>query len=71
LSNAEAALNAKSEFFRLSSPDYILAKGYSITTLNGKALKSADTLKHGDLVETKLAKGKFSSRVYTEETTAE
>jgi exodeoxyribonuclease VII large subunit len=63
LSNAEAALNAKSEFFRLSSPDYILAKGYSITTLNGKALKQAKDVKTGDLIETQVATGRFVSRV--------
>ena len=50
-------------FFLLSSPDYILAKGYSITLKNGKAVKSAKELSQGDIVETVLAEGKIESSV--------
>jgi len=63
LSNAESDLKEKTLFFKLSSPDYILAKGYSITYKNGKAVKSAKDVQEGDTVETLLAKGKITSKV--------
>ena len=59
----ESRLKEKESFFRFSSPDYILAKGYSITLKNGKAVKSAKELQQGDVVETVLADGKLRSRV--------
>jgi exodeoxyribonuclease VII large subunit len=45
----------------LSSPAYILAKGYSITLKDGKAVKSAKELQKGDFLETILAEGKVQS----------
>jgi len=59
----ESRLKEKESFFRLSSPDYILAKGYSITLKNGKAVKSAKELSPGDRIETVLAEGKIESVV--------
>ena len=59
----ESRLKEKQSFFRLSSPDYILAKGYSITLKNGKAIKSAKELSQGDVVETVLAEGNVKSIV--------
>jgi len=62
----ESRLKEKESFFRLSSPDYILAKGYSITLKNGKAVKSAKKLSQGDSIETVLAEGKVKSVVMLE-----
>jgi exodeoxyribonuclease VII large subunit len=59
----ESQLKEKESFFRLSSPDYILAKGYSITLKNGKAVKSPEELSQNDVIETILAKGKVKSVV--------
>ncbi|MDR0427631.1 MAG: exodeoxyribonuclease VII large subunit [Dysgonamonadaceae bacterium] len=59
----EKELQTKENFLKLSSPEYILSKGYSITLKNGKALKTSDGLKAGDVVETVLSKGKFESIV--------
>jgi len=59
----ESQLKEKETFFRFSSPEYILAKGYSITLKNGKAVKSAKELSQGDVVETALAEGKIESVV--------
>ena len=59
----ESRLKEKESFFRLSSPEYILAKGYSITLKNGKAVKSAKELSQGDSIETVLAEGKVESVV--------
>jgi exodeoxyribonuclease VII large subunit len=61
----ESQLKEKDSFFRLSSPSYILAKGYSITLKKGKAVKSAKELKQGDVIETVLAEGKVESIVDT------
>lgn len=59
----EVRLKEKESFFRFSSPEYILAKGYSITLKNGKAVKSAKELSQGDIIETVLAEGKMKSGV--------
>ncbi|MDR2844416.1 MAG: exodeoxyribonuclease VII large subunit [Candidatus Symbiothrix sp.] len=56
-------LQAKEAFFKMSSPQYILSKGYSITMKNGKAVKSAQSLCAGDTIETLLSEGKISSTV--------
>jgi exodeoxyribonuclease VII large subunit len=44
-------------------PQLILNRGYSLTTLNGKAVKNAAALKAGDKIETRLATGKLTSTV--------
>ena len=59
----DSRLKEKESFFRFSSPEYILAKGYSITLKNGKAIKSAKELSQDDVVETILAEGKAKSIV--------
>ena len=61
LAGKESDLKEKEAFFKLSSPDYILAKGYSITLKNGKAIKSNKQLKAGDTVETLLKEGQIKS----------
>ncbi|KJU85795.1 Exodeoxyribonuclease VII large subunit [Candidatus Magnetobacterium bavaricum] len=45
------------------NPENILKRGYSITTLNGKALKSADEVKTGDVITTQLMQGVIYSAV--------
>ena len=44
-----------------ASPEHILSLGYSITRLNGKAVRDASNLKPGDEVETTVADGTFTS----------
>lgn len=44
-------------------PELVLKRGYSITTHNGKALKSISALQSGDLLETRLEQGMIQSRV--------
>lgn len=48
---------------KAASPDELLKRGYSITLKDGKALTDISQLRQGDEVETRLAKGKFKSRV--------
>ena len=47
--------------FEAASPEHILSLGYSITRLNGKAVRDAAALKPGDVVETTVAGGTFTS----------
>lgn len=46
---------------RFADPRNILERGYSITRLNGKSVKSISGLQEGDMVETLLADGKLES----------
>ena len=48
---------------RLADPRKVLERGYSITRLNGKALKEIGELQPGDLLETEVAHGKIKSKV--------
>jgi exodeoxyribonuclease VII large subunit len=66
LRNEETKWKEKESFFRLSSPEYILAKGYSITLKNGKSVKSADSLTDKDVIRTILAQGEIVSVVKQE-----
>jgi exodeoxyribonuclease VII large subunit len=63
LAAQHSQLKEKESFFKLSSPEYILAKGYSITLKDKKAVKSAKELQEGDVIETILAEGKIVSAV--------
>jgi len=48
---------------KASDPANILSKGYSITTLDGKVVKSARQLTEGKIIETILSEGKVSSTI--------
>lgn len=45
------------------NPENVLMKGYSITCLNGKTINNTDQLEEGQLLETILYKGKFTSKI--------
>ena len=44
-------------------PQIILQRGYSLTTLHGKAIRDAAVIKEGDTIVTRFAKGSVSSIV--------
>lgn len=44
-------------------PELTLRRGYSITTVNGRALRTMNDVKEGDIVVTRLGKGKIKSTV--------
>lgn len=56
-------LNATELNVENMSPQKVLKRGYSITLLNGKAVKSGEELKEGDTIETQLSSGIVSSKV--------
>lgn len=45
------------------SPLAVLERGYSVTFFGEKVVKSAEELKKGDVVTTRLARGKFTAKV--------
>ena len=45
------------------SPLGTLARGYSLTTLDGQMVRDSATVAEGDEIETKLKSGKIISRV--------
>ncbi len=47
----------------LLDPGRILKRGFSITLLNGKALKNSKKVKNGDILHTRLYKGTVTSKV--------
>ena len=49
----------------LTDPVKILARGYSITTYNGRALKDTDSITKNVIIETRLYKGNIISEVQT------
>jgi len=49
------------------SPLAVLERGYSVTFAGERVVKSAEELKKGDIVITRLARGKFTSKVEGEE----
>ena len=46
---------------QLLDPQQVLNRGYSITTKNGKLIKSREEVMHGEVIETRLKKGKIKS----------
>lgn len=63
LSRAQRQLDHTTQLLAALHPETVLQRGYSLTHLNGKALRSAQELQPGDAIETQLAEGRVSSRV--------
>ena len=63
LTTSETRLISLSDKLRLLDPQYILSRGYSITSHNGKMILNANKLKADDVVETQTYKGSFTSKV--------
>jgi exodeoxyribonuclease VII large subunit len=47
----------------LLSPDNVLKRGYTITSLNGQIIKGSKSLKDGDVIDTRFSDGKVKSKV--------
>jgi exodeoxyribonuclease VII large subunit len=52
-----------SDIVKILDPINTLKRGYSITSVNGKALRDTSSLKSGDSVKTRLADGEIISVV--------
>lgn len=56
-------LNLIQEKLRLVDPQNIIKRGYSLTMIDGKIVKSVSLIKEGDLIETRLSDGTVESKV--------
>ena len=63
LTSEHHKLELTSEKLKALDPTLLLARGYSITMLNGRAVKDASLLPPGTEIETRLAKGSVISKV--------
>ena len=65
LDNEKDILNRIEKHVNILDPINILKRGFSITLLNGKAVKSHDDVKPGDKITTIVANGEIQSEVRT------
>ncbi len=56
-------LQLLSQRIKAQDPELLLKRGYSITLKDGKSVRSAEQLKPGDIIETRLAEGIVRSEV--------
>jgi len=56
-------LNFLHNSIKLSDPGLILKRGFSISRINGKAIKDASMLKENDILETQLYRGSVKSKI--------
>ena len=56
-------LGSVQEKLRLVDPQNILKRGYSLTMMNGKIVKSVQQVNAGDVLETRLSDGRLESNV--------
>lgn len=65
LKNRNSMLDTLQRNVSILSPENVLKRGYSITTLNGKALRSVEGLEPGTAITTALAEGTITSIIQT------
>ena len=63
LRNEQKRIELNESKLRSASPDRILRLGFSITRLDGKAVRDVTQLREGDEIETSLASGTLKSIV--------
>ncbi|MGD0583872.1 MAG: exodeoxyribonuclease VII large subunit [Bacteroidales bacterium] len=63
LRQKQTELNSLTNTVNLLSPEKVLQRGYTITSMNGKILTSSETLKRDDTIDTLFSDGKVSSMV--------
>ena len=57
------AIQRYEHFVTLSLPENMLKRGYSITTKNGKTIKSVSDIKVGDIIQTRFSNGEIDSKI--------
>lgn len=63
IAESNEKLRSLSELISALSPMNTLKRGYSITRINGKAVKTSDQIKEGDVVETTTSSFSFTSKI--------
>ena len=61
LTNHHHKLEIIAERIKMSDPQLMLKRGYSITTVNGHTLRDPKNVRAGDIIETRLEKGTLKS----------
>lgn len=61
LRRAADSLDARQNLTDALSPAATIRRGYSVTRINGKAVRSAEKLKPGDIITTELSDGSVTS----------
>ena len=57
------ALQHLAQLIQLSDPKQLLRRGFSISRVNGKAIRSKDDLRVGDVIQTEVLDGNFTSTI--------
>ncbi len=57
------AIQKYEHFVSLSLPENMLKRGYTITTLNGKTIKSVKDIALGDVIQTRFIDGEIDSKI--------
>jgi exodeoxyribonuclease VII large subunit len=63
LSNLSNRLSGFDKTLNILNPENVLRRGYTITSLNGKILKSSIQLKRDDIIDTRFTDGAVASKV--------
>lgn len=63
LQTSQHSLNLLELSIKANDPEKLLLRGYTLTLINGKIIKSINEVKDGDVVETKLKDGNLHSLV--------
>ncbi len=63
INNERNALSIREKTIEMHSPTFMLSKGYTITTLNGKRISSAKDVKIGEKIRTFAIDGDFTSTI--------
>lgn len=66
LNTQRMKLHRLSDMLRILSPDNTLRRGYTITRLNGKAVRSVADIKDGETIVTTLPDGSITSKTFTD-----
>lgn len=67
LEKIKIQLSQLEEKLAILDPEHTLRRGFTLTTLNNKIIKSPDEAKEGDLIESRFFKGTLTSKVLKNE----
>jgi exodeoxyribonuclease VII large subunit len=66
ISNLNTRITGFKNSLIILDPDNVLKRGYTITSMNGKIIKSRDQIGGNDLIDTRFSDGSVKSRVLTD-----
>jgi exodeoxyribonuclease VII large subunit len=63
LSKMMLKLDGLQNNLKILNPENVLKRGFTITSVNGRIIKNADSVSLNDIIETQFSDGKVGSRV--------